>query len=99
MQVKVHSVQFKADYKLVDFVENKLAKLQQFHDHIINSEVFLKLEKDEKHENKIAEIKVNVPGKEMFAKKQCSSFEEATDLAVEALRTQITKFKGKKINH
>ena len=35
------------------------------------------------------------PGKELFAKKQCKSFEEATDLACEALRKQVTKHKQK----
>jgi putative sigma-54 modulation protein len=31
----------------------------------------------------------------MFAKEQCKSFEEATDLAIESLRKQITKHKDK----
>ena len=34
-------------------------------------------------------------GHEFFAKKQCETFEEATDLACEALRTQVKKFKEK----
>ena len=54
-----------------------------------------KLDKKEGVENKIAEIKLAIPGKDLFAKKQCKSFEEATDLAVEALRKQIKKHKGK----
>ena len=47
------------------------------------------------HSNKVAEIKINIPGTELFAKKQCASFEEATDLAVDALRRQIQKHKEK----
>jgi putative sigma-54 modulation protein len=38
-----------------------------------------------------------IPGKELFAKKQCSSFEEAADLACEALRKQVKKEKEKKL--
>ena len=41
------------------------------------------------------EIKINVPGKELFARKKSKSFEEATDEAVDALRRQINKHKGK----
>ena len=44
-------------------------------------------------ENKIAEIKLHGPGSEFFAKRQCKTFEEATDQAAEALRRQIQKNK------
>jgi putative sigma-54 modulation protein len=95
MQVSVQSIQFKADGKLIAFIESKLRKLEQFHDHMIRAEVFLKLDKNKEEGNKITEIKLNVPGKELFAKRQTSSFEEGTDLVVEALRRQIRKLKGK----
>jgi len=38
-----------------------------------------------------------LPGSQMFAKEQCKTFEEATDLAIESLRKQIEKHKQKKI--
>lgn len=95
MEVNVHSIHFDADGKLLEFVNEKVDKLDQYHDKIINGEVFLRLDKSDTNENKIAEIKVNIPGKELFAKKQCKSFEEATDLAVDALRRQISKYKEK----
>lgn len=95
MSTIVQSIHFNADQKLVNFVEGKVDKLSQFYDHIIDSEVYLKVDKSALSENKIAEIKLAIPGKELFAKKQCKTFEEATDLAVEALRRQIRKHKGK----
>ncbi len=95
MDVKVHSIHFKADQKLLDFVNEKLGKLQVQFDQIIVSEVFLRLDNDSDKENKIAEVKILIPGKELFAKKQCKSFEEATDLCIDALKTQIQKYKSK----
>lgn len=95
MQVKVHSVHFTADIKLIDFIKRKLEKLDQVHDNIVNSEVYLRLENTSELANKIVEIKVNVPGRELFAKKTAKSFEEATDEAVDALRRQIKKHKAK----
>lgn len=95
MTVKVHSIHFDADVKLLDFIESKVGKLDQFHDNIIKSEVFLRVDKADNAENKVAEIKLAIPGKELFAKRQCKSFEEATDSAVEALRRQIKKYKEK----
>ena len=95
MQVKVQSIHFDADVKLIQFIEDKLSKLAIFHDRIIRSEVFLRIDKSDVMENKVAEIKISVPGKELFASKQSKSFEEATDNAVDALRKQITKYKDK----
>lgn len=95
MDIQVHSVHFTADKKLIDFVNEKVGKLELFYDNIIASEVFLRLDKDQEGENKVAEVKILIPGKELFAKKQCKSFEEAADLAVEALRKQVTKHKEK----
>ncbi len=95
MEVQVHSIHFDADGKLLTFIEEKVNKLRQYDDKIIAGEVFLRLDKSDVKENKVAEIKLNVPGKDLFAKKQCKSFEEATDLAVEALRRQLRKHKAK----
>lgn len=95
MELKVHSIHFDADIKLVNFIEQKVNKLSLFYDDIITGEVFLRLDKSQDSANKIAEIRLLTPGKELFAKKQCKSFEEATDLATEALRRQVRKKKGK----
>jgi putative sigma-54 modulation protein len=95
MTTIVQSIHFDADKELVNFIESKVGKLSQYYDRIIDSEVYLKVDKNATNENKIAEIKLAIPGKELFAKKQCKTFEEATDLAVEALRRQIRKHKGK----
>ncbi|MBT5438868.1 ribosome-associated translation inhibitor RaiA [Crocinitomicaceae bacterium] len=95
MDTQMHAIHFKADQKLLSFIQERLNKLEQFNDQIVSAEVYLRLDKDREKENKIAEIKLHVPGKEMFAKKQCKSFEEATNVAVEALRRQIMKEKSK----
>lgn len=95
MDLNVHTVHFDADRKLVDFVNSKVNKLELFFDNIICGEVYLRIDKSSKNENKIAEIKLSLPGKEVFAKKQCKSFEEAADLACDALRKQVKKHKSK----
>ena len=88
MNVNVHSIHFDADVKLVDFIKEKIAKLTQFHDGILSGEVFLRLEHDgENRENKVVEIKLAIPGNDLFAKRQGKTFEEATVSTVEALRS------------
>lgn len=93
MQVKIQTVHFNADSKLEMFIEDKLSKLTNHYDQIIGSDVILRLEKSATRENKIAEIKLMIPGNDLFAKKQSKTFEEATDLAVDALKRQISKRK------
>jgi putative sigma-54 modulation protein len=63
----------------------------------VDGEVFLRLN-NEGVDNKTVEIKVKVPGTQLFAKEQARSFEAATDMATEALRIQIRKFKEKHQN-
>lgn len=95
MTINIQSVHFDADKKLLGFVNEKVSKLNTFYDGIINSEIILRLDKSSTSDNKIAEIKMHGKGQEFFAKKQCSTFEEATDLACEALKTQVKKYKEK----
>ncbi len=95
MKVKIQSIHFDADKKLLDFINEKMEKLQHFYDHIIQSEVFLKIDKSDDSSNKIAEIRIHIPGQEMFAKKQCKTFEEAVDTAIDALTRQVIKHKEK----
>lgn len=95
MDLKIHSIKFDADQKLIQFIESKVTKLEKVFDNIIETEVFLRLDKNQNTENKLVEMKISIPGNELFAKKQCKSFEEAADQSVEALRRQIKKHKEK----
>ncbi len=95
MDFKVNTVHFTADQKLVNFIHEKVKKLELMYDNIIASEVYLKVSKNTEKENKVAEVKLIVPGNELFARKQCKSFEEATDLAVSALKKQVSRHKVK----
>lgn len=95
MDFKVNTVHFTADKKLVDFIHDKVKKLGLMSDQIIASEVYLRVDKNSDKENKIAEVKLLLPGSELFAKKQCKSFEEATDNVVDALKRQLEKYKAK----
>ncbi len=97
MKLQMHSIHFDADYKLIDFIQRKADKLDTYYDRVIDGEVFMKVDKHEKNANKIVEIKLNVPGKQLFAKNQNDTFEAAADDAVEGLRRQIKKFKEKTV--
>ena len=92
MRLQVHSIHFDADQKLIDFIQQRVDKLQIFYDRLVKGEVFLRIN-NEGIENKTVEIKLSVPGKKLFAKEQARTFEAAVDMATDALRNQLKKFK------
>ncbi|MCF6350724.1 MAG: ribosome-associated translation inhibitor RaiA [Flavobacteriaceae bacterium] len=99
MKVFTQSVNFNMDKDLKSYVEDKVTSLSKFYDKIIGAEVFLKVQKTSEKENKIAEIKLNVPGDDMMVKKLSKTFEESISLAVEALKRNLEKLKAKQRNH
>ncbi|NJN26075.1 MAG: HPF/RaiA family ribosome-associated protein [Cyclobacteriaceae bacterium] len=99
MKLQMHSIRFDADQKLIQFIQKKADKLDTFFDRIIDGEVFMRLDKDDNMENKIIEIKLNIPKNQLFVKERAKSFEAASDQAVEALRRQIIKHKDKTVSY
>ncbi len=96
MNVNVHSLHFDADIKLVDFIKEKLNKLTLFHDNILSGDVTLRVGPDgERPENKHVELRLAVPGNDLYAKRRAVSFEEAAVNTIEALRSQVEKDKAK----
>ncbi|HEU4575250.1 MAG TPA: HPF/RaiA family ribosome-associated protein [Chitinophagaceae bacterium] len=96
MNVNIQTVRFDADTKLVDYINQKLPKLNTFHDRIIKVDVFLKLD-NVVHtiKDKIAEIRVHVPRHQFFVKASSKSFEGSFDDALESLISQIKRKKQK----
>ena len=74
MEIRVHSIHFDADKKLLDFIDRKVEKLTVFDDKLMSGEVFLRVEKANDDSNKVAEIKIKTPGSELFAKKTMRFF-------------------------
>jgi putative sigma-54 modulation protein len=91
----IQTVNFTVDQKLLDFVNDKVSKLQQFFDGIVAIEVYMKQDNNSEGDNKIAEIRVFIPGSDLFVKKHGRSFEEAVDQVMDALKRQVQKHKEK----
>jgi len=99
MKVNVHAVNLNVDKKLLAFIQVKMDRLEKFYDRIVDSDIFLKVELTSEKENKIVEIKINVPGDDLIVKKQCKTFEEAVDSSCEALERSLIKRKEKIRTH
>lgn len=95
MKVTINSVHFKADQKLEEFITQKVEKVCAKYNEVIDAEVSLKLDNTDTPEKKIADIRLVLKGDDLFASKQSKTFEESIDTAVDALKKQLEKYKGK----
>ncbi|RXP63348.1 ribosome-associated translation inhibitor RaiA [Lutibacter sp. HS1-25] len=95
MKVNLQCVNFNVDKGLVEFVEKKLSALDKYYDKIVDAEVYLKVQQTSEKENKLIDVKLNVPGNDFVVKKQCKTFEEGILLAADSLKRQLAKKKEK----
>lgn len=95
MKVFIQSVNFNADKKLLRFVEEKVSNLNRYHDKIVTAEVFLKVLNTSDKENKISEVKINIPGSELIIKREAKTFEEGVNSAIDNLKRQLKRSKEK----
>ncbi len=98
MNTQIQSIHFKADQKLKSFIEKKLEKLETFYDGILDAQVFLKVENTSVKDNKQVEIILNAKQNSFIQKETSQSFEAATDIAIESLKTQLKRYKGKLVS-
>ena len=96
MEIIIQSIHFDADTKLVEHVESKVRNLEKFFDNIIDAYVYMKFDNESSVvKDKIVEIKLNLPNAQLFSKEVSKTFEESADMAVESMRRQLEKLKGK----
>lgn len=98
MEIRIKSIHFDATEKLQEFINKKVEKLQKSYEDIQKVEVQLKVEKPAAALNKTTSLTVTAPGNTLFVEKTCDTFEEGVDLCLDAMKVQLTKFKGKQRN-
>jgi putative sigma-54 modulation protein len=91
MEVKIQSVKFDASKQLIEFVEKKMSRLERFEERATGADVIFKLDKDSEKGNKVALVTLRVPGGDIVTEQRAHTFEEAVDLALDALKRQIEK--------
>ena len=95
MNINFQSVNYNADSKLIEFAEKRIKKISQFYLNIINVFVYTKVENTNDRINKLAELKIGIPGDDVVVKKMAKSFEEAINLAADSAERILKKYKEK----
>jgi putative sigma-54 modulation protein len=92
----VHAVQ---NLTLENQVIEKLDSLERKYDWITNGSVAFKEEKHPKEENYVCEIKISVPGTQLFASSNELNFNKSINSTIQQLSMQLEKFKTKMVKH
>ena len=95
MNLKIDSIHFKADSKLIDYIEKKAQKLDKFFDRVIELNVKLKLESNGQVRDKIVEYVLDVPGDKLYVSSVDKTFETAADTGLNSLKRQLKRYKTK----
>ena len=94
MEIRIQSIKFNADQKLLDFVEKKFSKFEKFYDAITGVDVALSLLPE--HENKNVKVQVNVPGSTIVVEKNSKTFEAAVVDCADIVKEKLVKAKEKR---
>ena len=94
MEIRVKSLKFNADQKLLDFVEKKVSKLERFDETIDYVDVIMS--RMEKPDNKSVKLQAGMPGGTLMIERTARSFEEAINEGVDAMKEKLVRNKEKK---
>ena len=94
MEIRVQSIKFNADQKLLDFIEKKFSRIEKFYDAVTGVDVALSLLPD--HENKNVKVQVHIPGNTIVVEKNAKTFEDAVVDCADILKEKLVKAKEKK---
>ena len=93
MKINIHTLHFKADSKLEKLVRDKLSKLKKLNERLLAADAVLKIDKSDRLDNKVCEIRMEQPGADLFAKAQSSTFEKAFAVVFDELHKQLSRQK------
>ena len=94
MEIRVQSIKFNADQKLLDFIDKKFSRIEKFYDAVTGVDVALSLLPD--HENKNVKVQVSIPGSTIVVEKNAKTFEDAVVDCADILKEKLVKVKERR---
>ncbi|MBL0740489.1 HPF/RaiA family ribosome-associated protein [Chryseolinea lacunae] len=93
MKITIQTPGFTGKPELLKFAEEHVQKFSHLSDRIMEGKVVLHIDKSDEKKNKVCDIRLAVPGNDLFATKTAGSFEEAIADTCQALRKQVEGWK------
>jgi putative sigma-54 modulation protein len=97
--ISIQTLHVDVDNNVKEFVWDKMEQLNKIYDRIENCHVVLKKDHDGKNQDKVVEVNLIIPQKTLFSKNQAETFEQAADMVLEELKSQLQKYKEKHYDH
>lgn len=97
MKILVQSPHFRASKTLTDLVKEKVKTLEKLEDEIDRADVTLTLGRKGSNLGQTCQILLSVRGKDVFAKVNANSFDEAVNQCLDVVRRRLRKRKTKKM--
>ena len=98
MKKDIQSINFSAHSPLKDYLNIKLDRLPNYYDKIIGVQAIMKKVNSSDNKDKLFELIIEVPGGDIFVKKQGQSFEECIDLAMDTGKRMLKRKKEKMLS-
>lgn len=93
MKIDIQTVNFSATDGLLKDLHQLLGKLERLDHRITGADVYLKMQNSQGTDTRKAEIKVYLPGTDLYADHEAESFYEALHRATEKVRLQLLRYK------
>ena len=99
MQIQILSTHFEADEELLKFVTKKFRRLEKLYSRLERCNVILKHEKNSRNKKCVVEVRLAVPGEDIFASERAETYQQAIELLLDDLKKQVVKRKEKLLAH
>lgn len=96
MNKTIQPVNFNASQDLLTHVGEIFDKLEKFNDKIVSADIYLKSLRETPTKEKKIEVRLFMPGKDIFIEQQADSFISAAQQAFDRLKVIIINNKEKK---
>jgi len=99
MDKTIEPVNFNASQELIQHIDEMFDKLVRFNDQIVKTDIYLKSLRETPQRSKKIEVRVFLPGKDVFVEQEGETFKTAAQKAFDRLKVILGKQKDKLKSH
>lgn len=99
MDKTIEPVNFNASKELTDHIGEIFDKLVKYNDRIVSADIYLKSLRETPKRDKKIEVRVFLPGKDVFVEQEAESFISAAQQAFDRCKVLVIKEKEKQATH
>jgi len=99
MDKTIEPVNFSASKELIDNMDQMFDKLDRYNDQIVKADIYLKSLRETPEKAKKVEVRIFLPGKDVFVEYEAESFKTAAQKNIDRLKVILGKEKDKLKSH